>query len=132
MATPFTSEAPKEPGISRNVLLAAAAAVVLLVAVLAITTLHRAPRDDGGPDAYATNLSIGNLQLSEATQGTGGKVTYIDGTVKNSGSKTVTAATVQVSFPTDDGTAAPPMAVSTSGKMRLQCERCLYSKTMAK
>ena len=53
MATPFTTESPKEPGISRNVLLAAAGAVILLVLVLAATTLRHAPHDTGAPDAYA-------------------------------------------------------------------------------
>jgi hypothetical protein len=111
MATPFSTEQPKQPGISRNVLLAAAAVVIVLALVLAATTLHRAPKDDGQRDAYASNLSTGNLQLSEATNGTGGKVTYIDGTVRNGGNKTVTAATVQLAFPSGDGTVSPPLTV---------------------
>ncbi|WP_419804232.1 DUF2393 family protein [Terriglobus sp.] len=111
MATPFSSESPKEPGISRNVLLAAAGAVILIALVMAATTLRRAPRDAGAPDSYAANLSTGNLQLSEATNGTGGKVTYIDGVVRNSGSKTVTAATAQLVFPADDGTVSAPVTV---------------------
>lgn len=109
MATPFSTEAPKEPGISRNVLLAAAGAVILLVLILAVATLHRAPRENGAPDTYAANLSIGDIQLSEATNGTGGKVTYIDGTVRNNGTSTVTAASVAVSFPSSDGTASAPV-----------------------
>jgi hypothetical protein len=111
MATPFSTEAPKEPGISRNVLLAAAGAVILLALILAATTLHRAPRDAGAPDTYAGNLSTGNVQLSEATNGTGGKVTYIDGVVRNGGGKKVTGATVQLTFPSDDGTVSPPVSV---------------------
>ena len=109
MATPFSTEAPKDSGISRNVLLAAAGAVILLVLILAATTLHRAPKDAGSPDGYAANVHTGNIALSEATNGTGGKVTYIDGTVQNSGSKTVTAATVQLTFPSDDGTVSAPV-----------------------
>ena len=111
MVTPFSTEQPKQPGISRNVLLAAAAAVIVLALVLAASTLHRAPRDAGQPDSYAANLSTGGLQLSEAINGTGGKVTYIDGVVKNVGGKTVTAATVQLAFPSDDGTNSRPITV---------------------
>lgn len=111
MAMPFATEPTKEPGISRNVLLAAAGAVILLALILAATTLHRAPHEAGGPDAYAANLSTGGLQLSEATNGTGGKVTYVDGVVRNTGGKTVTAATAQLSFPADDGTTSPPVVV---------------------
>lgn len=111
MATPFSTEQPKQPGISRQVLLVAATAVILLAVILAAITLHRAPRDAGLPDSYAANLSTGQLQLSEATNGTGGKVTYIDGSVKNNGAQTVTAATIQLVFPSDDGTTPPPMTV---------------------
>ena len=111
MATPFTTEAPKEPGISRNVLLAAAGAVILLALILAATTLHRAPGDAGTPDSYGSSLSTTDLQLSEATNGTGGKVTYIDGVVKNNGGKSVTAATLQLAFPADDGTISAPITV---------------------
>ncbi|GAA3770790.1 DUF2393 domain-containing protein [Terriglobus aquaticus] len=111
MATPFSTEQTKEPGISRNALLAAAAVVILLALVLAATTLHRAPRDAGQPDSYAANLTTGDLQLSEATNGTGGKVTYIDGTVKNGGPRKVTAATVQLAFPLNDGTTSAPFTV---------------------
>lgn len=111
MATPFSTETPKEAGISRNVLLAAAGVVVLLALILAAATLHRAPSDGGAPDAYAANVSTGNLQLSEATNGTGGKVTYVDGVVRNGGSKTVTAATAQLAFPADGGTLSAPVTV---------------------
>lgn len=112
MATPSFSEPPKQPGISRNVLLAAAGAVILLVILGAVTTLRRAPKDSGGPDAYASSLAIGGVQLSEATNGTGGKVTYIDGAVQNNGGKTVTGVTVQLTYPSDDGTVAPPQTLA--------------------
>ena len=44
--------------------------------------------------------------MNEATNGTGGKLTYVDGTIGNTGSRTLTGATVQVTFGTEDG--SPP------------------------
>src|ERR1700753_3758304 len=39
-------------------------------------------------DAYAANLPISNLQMSEATSFSGAKVTYIDGQIANNGNQT--------------------------------------------
>ena len=50
------------------------------------------------PDAYAPNLPITNLAMSEAGNLAGGKVTYIDGHIANQGDRTVTSITVQVLF----------------------------------
>jgi Protein of unknown function (DUF2393) len=55
------------------------------------------------PDAYAGQLSIGNLQMSEATNFTGSKVTYVDGVITNKGDKTVTGVYVVVTFHNDIG-----------------------------
>jgi Protein of unknown function (DUF2393) len=55
------------------------------------------------PDPYASQLSIGNLQMSEATNFTGSKITYLDGQVMNKGDKTVTGINVVVTFRNDIG-----------------------------
>jgi hypothetical protein len=55
------------------------------------------------PDPYAAQLSTGNLQMSEASNFTGSKVTYLDGTITNKGSKTVSAVNVVVTFHNDIG-----------------------------
>ena len=52
------------------------------------------------PDAYAASLPISGLQMSESSNLAGGKVTYLDGHIANTGSRTVTAITVQVLFRT--------------------------------
>jgi hypothetical protein len=52
------------------------------------------------PDAYAASLPITGLQMSESSNLAGGKVTYLDGHIANTGSRTVTAITVQVLFRT--------------------------------
>ena len=56
--------------------------------------------------AYAANLPISNLQMSEASSISGGKSTYIDGHIANHGPATVTGITVQVIFANDN--AMPP------------------------
>ena len=49
-------------------------------------------------DSYAANLPIGNLAMSESSNLSGGKVTYLDGQIANHGSRTVTGISVQVIF----------------------------------
>ena len=108
MASSFGSEPAQSGGISGKVIGAAAGAVLLVLVVVALATLRRAPVNAGAavaPDAYANRLAIGGVSLSEATNGGGGKVTYVDGTVKNTGDKVVSAATVQVTFASEDGSA---------------------------
>lgn len=58
------------------------------------------------PDPYASQLNIGNLQMSEATNFTGSKITYVDGQITNKGDKTVTGINVVVTFHND--IAEPP------------------------
>ncbi len=111
MATPFSTETKKESGISGKVLLIAALVVGVLVAIAAIATLHRPAVSGNAPDSYAPSLGIANIQLSEATNGAGGKVTYVDGTLKNSGAKTLQGAIVQVTFAAGDGSVAQTQTV---------------------
>jgi hypothetical protein len=49
-------------------------------------------------DPYAANLTIGKLAMSESSNLSGGKVTYLDGHITNEGNRTVTGITVQVLF----------------------------------
>lgn len=101
-------EPERASGISGKVLLAAAAAVLVLVAVVAIATLRREPVNTGVElplDAYAAQLAFSGISLSEATNGAGGRVTYVDGKVQNNGTRTLTAATVQVTFKIKGGSA---------------------------
>jgi Protein of unknown function (DUF2393) len=52
-------------------------------------------------DPYANNLPISQLAMSESTNLAGGKVTYLDGHIGNTGNRTVTGITVQVLFRDD-------------------------------
>jgi len=83
--------------------------VLLGLAVMLVMGRHK----DGPPpnavlplDPYAATMTFSEPKMSESTSLSGGKSTYIDGRVKNSGTKTVTGATVQVLFAND--MAMPP------------------------
>ncbi len=54
-------------------------------------------------DAYAGSLPLSDLKMSESTSLSGGKSTFLDGTVSNRGNATVTGVTVQVFFANDEG-----------------------------
>jgi hypothetical protein len=56
--------------------------------------------------AYAPNLVLSGLQMSEAGSISGGKSIYIDGHIVNRGPATVTGITLQVLFANDE--AMPP------------------------
>jgi hypothetical protein len=93
------------PARERNWLpLALAAAVVVVVAVVAIVFLEHGKRTptvspvSAAADAYATDLPISGLQMSESSNLAGSKVTYLDGHIANRGNRTVTGIAVQVLF----------------------------------
>jgi hypothetical protein len=50
------------------------------------------------PDPYAVSLPVSHVAMSESSNLAGGKVTYLDGHISNTGSKTITGITVQVLF----------------------------------
>ncbi len=96
--TPVSSPARKE---SYAVWGAAGLIVLAVVIGLILAGRHHRP----GPantalplDGYAANLPITGAAMSESTSLSGGKSTFIDGHIRNTGTKTVTAATVQVFF----------------------------------
>lgn len=106
-SSPFSAPEP-ERAVSTQTWLIAAGAVVLLIVIAAVATLRRAPSNQGaalGPDPAAAQLPISDRSMSEATNGAGGKSTYLDGTITNNTGKTLAAATVQVTFATNDGSA---------------------------
>ena len=50
------------------------------------------------PDPYAANLSLSNITMSESSNLAGGKVTYIDGHIANTGQRAVSDVQVRVLF----------------------------------
>ena len=89
----------------RNWLPVAVAAAILLVVLVVLVLIfgHGKTAPAVTPisaptDPYAGNLTISNLHMSESANLAGGKSTYLDGSITNTGSRTVTGITVQVLF----------------------------------
>ena len=84
-------------------------AVAALALVLLLTTgRHQTapatlPTKEQPVAAYAASLQLSGITLSESTSFSGGKETYVDGHIANSGGKTVSGMTVQVLFAPDGG-----------------------------
>jgi hypothetical protein len=58
------------------------------------------------PPPYAANLKLNDLKTSAAQNFVGATVSYLDGTVTNTGDKTVTHAMVEITFKDDLGQVA--------------------------
>jgi hypothetical protein len=87
--------------------LAVAAAVVLSIVAFVILLGLKDARGKSAVtpinaplDPYAGSLALTGLAMSESANLAGGKVTYVDGHLANTGARTVTAITVQVLFRT--------------------------------
>ena len=71
--------------------------VVVVVGVIVLLS-RGTPKGPAAAHPYASNLKFSDLKMSQAENFVGAKVTYIDGTISNSGDKTVIRATVHVTF----------------------------------
>lgn len=95
---------PAEPRERNWIPLVIAAAAVLVIAAIVVFTMERGRGAatvtpiSAAPDPYAASLPITNVVMSESSNLAGGKVTYIDGHITNSGSKTVSGVSAQVLF----------------------------------
>jgi hypothetical protein len=118
----LTQQSPvtEERDSSRKII-ALTVAVVLVVAVMVALLLRTEPKAASGlPPAYAASLKLSDFKMSAAENFVGATVSYIDGTIANTGEKTVTHAAVQVVFKDDMGQVAqkeevPLRALKTSG-----------------
>jgi len=81
---------------SRPILLGVA--LVMVFAGVAAFFLRSSPKGAVAPHPYASKVQLSDLKMSAAENFVGASVTYIDGTVTNSGDKTVTHAAVHVAF----------------------------------
>jgi len=82
---------------SKRTIAIAIAVIVVVVGIVAFV-LREQPKPAVGPPPYAANLKFSDLKLSQAQNFVGATVTYVDGTLTNTGDKNVTHATVKVTF----------------------------------
>jgi hypothetical protein len=112
--------AAEERDSSRLIILAAVAGVIAVTLVIAFL-LREPPRLAKTVPAYATNLKFSDFKMSAAENFVGSTVSYIDGTVTNSGDKTVTRIVLDVVFKDELGQVAqdepdaPLRVLKTSG-----------------
>jgi hypothetical protein len=100
----FAEELEKRGGMPVAAWVAAALIVVVLVGALVFLGRKKpaaAPSTLQPADAYAASLPLTQFAMSESENLTGGKQTYLDGEIVNTGGRTVVAVTVQVVFQND-------------------------------
>jgi len=78
-------------------------AVVAVVVGLLVLIFRSELKPPAAPPAYAANLKFSDLKTSAAQNFVGATVSYLDGTISNTGNQTVTHAVVEVTFKDDLG-----------------------------
>ena len=108
--SPIFTPSPEERSSGLPVTVWGMAALIVLVVVGALVYAGRkkpsvAPNTLLPADAYAATLPLSQFAMSESENLSGGKLTYLDGHVRNTGESTVTGVTVQVVFQNDEALA---------------------------
>ena len=98
---------PEQRRFPTGVLVLSCVAIVILAGVLVMIGRRHA---DPPSMAYAPNIVLSDIVMSESTSLSGGKSTFIDGRVANHGPATVIGIYVQVFFKNDE--AMPPQVES--------------------
>ena len=71
--------------------------VVVVIAIIALLSRSE-PKSAKTPHPYISNVKLSNIKMSAAENFVGASVTYIDGTITNTGDKTLTHVMVHVTF----------------------------------
>jgi hypothetical protein len=94
--------AVEERDSSRVIILVAVVGVIAVMLGLALA-LREPPKAAKAVSPYIASLKLDNLKMSAAENFVGATVSYVEGDITNSGSKTVTGAMVEVVFKDDIG-----------------------------
>ncbi|MFY9660145.1 MAG: DUF2393 family protein [Terriglobales bacterium] len=115
---PSANSTPEPQASSLRPILIGIVIVAIVVGVLALILRANQPKP-AAPPAYAANLKFTGLKTSAAQNFVGATVSYLDGTISNTGDKTVTHAVVQITFKDEMGQTAQreelPMRVLRTG-----------------
>ncbi len=98
---PGMFSAPPQEKPSRLPWIIAGGAVLVIIGVLILvsyTQKKTIPGANAPLSPYAANLSISGIQMAQASTMVGAQSTYIDGSITNRGTKTVTGVTLQAIF----------------------------------
>ena len=106
LRTPYEPDASKGPWLGLGI---GAVLIVLIIGFLIYssrTGSTRYPKQTqvmqaGVVDPYAARLQIENIRMAQAENFVGGRSIYIEGDITNTGDKTVTGATIEVTFKND-------------------------------
>jgi hypothetical protein len=101
----FAVEPVERSGLTLAAWGVAALIVVAVVGALAFAGRKKpvaVPNTLQPEDAYAVSLPLSQFAMSESANLSGGKLTYLDGHIGNTGDRTVTAVTVQAVFRNDE------------------------------
>jgi hypothetical protein len=96
------SPATDEQSSSTSIIVLAVVVVFALAGIIALL-LRGKPQGAAGPPPYAANVKLSNFKMSAAENFVGTTVSYIDGTVTNTGPQTVTHVVVEVVFKDEMG-----------------------------
>lgn len=91
---------------SSTLIIVLAVVVVFALAGIVALLLRSKPQSTSGPPPYAANIKLSDFKMSAAENFVGATVNYIDGTVTNTGSQTVTHIAVEVTFKDEMGQVA--------------------------
>jgi Protein of unknown function (DUF2393) len=96
----FPAEQQHESGLRPILIGVVIVGAVVALIVLAFRAERKKPSE---PPAYAADLKFSDLKASAAQNFVGATVSYLDGTVTNTGDKTVIHAVVRITFRDDMG-----------------------------
>ena len=91
---------------SSRVIIFVAVAAVIAIALAVAFLLRETPKAAKAPSPYIASLKLSDFKMSAAENFVGHTVSYIDGSITNSGDKTVAHVVVEVTFKDEMGQVA--------------------------